>query len=149
MNFKHELPIVLVMASTLGCATSANHAVTVDLEATRQNAGQIANVTLSSQGTQTGLTFFIGGVPNGTTLPLRLYTFINKGSCQQPGPMAYALNDRVDTERMARVRTWRYSRTANITMSALYAHTHSIVVRTTPADGSIDIFCGNINQTAP
>ncbi|MGF6395587.1 hypothetical protein [Pseudomonas plecoglossicida] len=144
MNVKHELPIVLVLASTLGCATSANHVATLDLEATRQNAGQIANVTLSSQGTQTGFTFFIGGVPNGTTLPLRLYTFINNGSCQQPGPMAYALNDRVDTERMARVRPWRYSRTANVTMSELYAHAYSIVVRTASADGNVDIFCGNI-----
>jgi hypothetical protein len=148
MNLKYQLALSILITSTLGCATSSNHVVTLTLDATRQNTGQIANVTLSSQGTQTGFTFFIGGIPNGTTLPLRLYTFINKGSCQQPGAMAYAMNDRVVTERMARTRTWTYSRTANVMMSELFADEYSIVVRTTPADGNIDIFCGNIKKEA-
>ncbi|MFJ4434147.1 hypothetical protein ACIPZG_24815 [Pseudomonas sp. NPDC089395] len=146
MNLKYQLALSIIITSTLGCATSSHNVVTLTLDATRQNTGQIANVTLSSQDTQTGFTFFIGGIPNGTTLPLRLYTFINKGSCQQPGPMAYAMNDRVDTDRMARTRTWTYSRTANVMMSALFADEYSIVVRTTPADGNIDIFCGNIKK---
>jgi len=148
MNLEYRLALSIIITSILGCATSSNQVVTLTLDATRQNTGQIANVTLSSQDTQTGFTFFIGGVPNGTTLPLRLYTFINKGSCQQPGAMAYAMNDRVDTDRMARTRTWTYSRTANVMMSALFADEYSIVVRTTPADGNIDIFCGNIKKEA-
>ena len=148
MNLKYQLALSIIITSILGCATSSNQVVTLTLDATRQNTGQIANVTLSSQDPQTGFTFFIGGVPNGTTLPLRLYTFINKGSCQQPGAMAYAMNDRVDTDRMARTRTWTYSRTANVMMSALFADEYSIVVRTTPADGNIDIFCGNIKKAA-
>ena len=148
MNLNYQLTLSIIITSIVGCATSSNQVVTLTLDATRQNTGQIANVTLSSQDTQTGFTFFIGGVPNGTTLPLRLYTFINKGSCQHPGPMAYAMNDRVDTDRMARTRTWTYSRTANVMMSELFADEYSIVVRTTPADGNIDIFCGNIKKEA-
>ena len=148
MNLNYQLTLSIIITSLLGCTTSSDHVVTLTLDATRQNTGQIANVTLSSQGTQTAFIFFIGGVPNGTTLPLRLYTFINKGSCQQAGAMAYAMNDRVDTDRMARTRTWTYSRTANVMMSALFADEYSIVVRTTPADGNIDIFCGNIKKAA-
>ncbi|CAN7566016.1 MULTISPECIES: hypothetical protein [Pseudomonas] len=147
MNFRCQLIVLLVTTSTLGCTTS-NPVVTLPLAATTRNAGQIANTTLVSQGTQTGFTFFIGGVPDGASLPLRLYTFIYSGSCQQPGPVAYAMNDRIDTERMARARAWTYSRNAPITMPDLLSGKYSIVVRTTPADGNADIFCGDIKQAS-
>ncbi|MNY34344.1 hypothetical protein D3C86_1686790 [compost metagenome] len=122
--------------------------VTLALDATAQNAGKIANATLASQDSQTGFTFFIGGVPNGTTLPLRLYTYINKGSCQQPGPVAFAMNDRIETEPMANARAWTFSRSAPMKMSGLLSGGYSIVVKTTPADGNLDIFCGNIQASA-
>lgn len=146
MNFRYQLAVLLVTTSTLGCTTSSHPVVTIPLEATARNAGQIANTTLASQGAQTDFNFFIGGVPDGASLPLRLYTFINSGSCQQPGPVAYAMNDRIDTERMARARAWTYSRNAPIAMPDLLSGEYSIVVRTTPADGNADIFCGDIRQ---
>ncbi|MDD2058346.1 hypothetical protein N5D52_04965 [Pseudomonas sp. GD03860] len=146
MNFKCQLSCLLIFANIWGCTTSSTHVVTVSLDATRQNAGQVANATLANQGKQTGFTFFISGVPDGTSLPLRLYTFINKGSCRQPGPIAYAMNDRIDTERMARARAWTYSRSAHVAMPDLLSDDYSIVVRTTPADGDVEIFCGDIRE---
>ena len=147
MKLAGSLAALMITASMAGCSTSSNHGVNVPLVATRQNTGQIGSVTLTSQDKQTGLSFFISGAPSGVTLPLRLYTFINKGSCQQPGPVAYALNDQVNTERQA-VRGWTMSRTAPVELSVLLSSEHSILVRTAPASGNVDIFCGDIKQAS-
>lgn len=128
-----------------GCTTSSNQTVTIPLNATPQNLGQIANTTLATQGNETAFSFFIGGVPNGTLRPLNLYTFINKGSCERPGPVAYAMNDRINTDLMS-VGGWTYSRSAPVAMSELLSGGYSVVVRSTPADGNVDIFCGDIKQ---
>jgi hypothetical protein len=145
MNFRYQLAVFMATACTFGCTTSSEHVLTVPLVATQRNLGQIANTILASQGKQTGFSFFVSGVPNGVSLPLRLYTFINKGSCQQPGQVAYALNDQVNTQR-AGIRGWTYSRNAPVAMSELLSGGYSIVVRTAPSDGNVDIFCGDIRQ---
>jgi hypothetical protein len=120
MKLRNSLTALMVMTSLFGCATSSNQSVSVTLVATRQNTGQIGNVALSDWGKQTGLSFFISGVPTGAVLPLRLYSFINKGSCAKPGPVAYAMNDKVNTERQA-VRGWAFSRSAPVELSVLLA----------------------------
>ena len=145
MNRRLSLAVLMLTASLFGCTTSSNHGVSVPLVATRQNTGQIGNVTLADWGKETGLSFFISGAPSGASLPLRLFTFINKGSCQQPGPVAYAMNDRVTTERQA-IRGWAFSRSAPVALSVLLAGEYSIVVRSAPDSGNIDIFCGDIRQ---
>jgi len=145
MNRRLSLAVLMLTASLFGCTTSSNHGVSVPLVATRQNTGQIGNVTLADWGKETGFSFFISGAPSGASLPLRLFTFINKGSCQQPGPVAYAMNDRVTTERQA-IRGWAFSRSAPVALSVLLAGEYSIVVRSAPDSGNIDIFCGDIRQ---
>ena len=145
MKLRHSLAALLIVGSLYGCTTSSGHSVYVPLVATRQNVGQIGNVTLSQWDKQTGLSFFISGAPSGAVLPLRLYSFINKGSCQQPGPGAYAMNDTVTTERQP-IRGWTFSRSAPVELSALLAGNYSVVVRTAATDGSVDIFCGDIKE---
>ena len=147
MKLKNSLAALMVTVSLFGCTTSSNQSVNVTLVATRQNTGQIGNVVLSEWDKQTGLSFFISGAPSGVVLPLRLYSFINKGSCQQPGPVAYAMNDRVNTERQP-IRGWAFSRSAPVPLQTLLAGEYSILVRTTATDGNVDIFCGDIKQTA-
>ncbi|MHC8395439.1 hypothetical protein ACYZT8_17570 [Pseudomonas sp. LB3P93] len=145
MNFRYSLAALMIAASLFGCTTSSDHGVSVTLVATRQNTGQIGNVTLTSWDKQTGLSFFISGAPSGATLPLRLYSFIHKGSCQQPGPVAFAMNDKVNTTREA-VRGWSFSRSAPIALQDLLAGDYYILVRTAPESGNVDIFCGDIKQ---
>lgn len=147
MKLGTPLAALLISTTLLGCSTSSRQGVSVTLEPTRQNAGQIGNVTLSDWGKETGLSFFISGVPSGASLPLRLYSFINKGSCQQPGPVAYAMNDKVNTERQP-IRGWTFSRSAPVTLPVLLSAQHSILVRTAATDGNVDIFCGDIKQEA-
>lgn len=145
MTFRNSLTALMLTASLFGCATSTHQGVNVPLVATRQNAGQIGSATLSDWGKQTGVSFIISGVPSGASLPLRLYAFIYKGSCQQPGPEAYALNDRVTTERQA-IRGWTFSRSAPVAMPVLLSGDYSIVVRSAATDGNGDIFCGDIRK---
>lgn len=148
MKRRHSLAALMVTASLFGCTTSSNHGVSVPLVATRQNTGQIGNVTLADWGKETGFSFFISGAPSGASLPLRLFTFINKGSCQHPGPVAYAMNDHVTTERQA-IRGWAFSRSAPVAMQVLLSGEYSIVVRSAPDSGNVDIFCGDIRQKGP
>lgn len=145
MKLGYSLAALMLSASLFGCSTSSSSSVTVTLVATRQNTGQIGNVALSAWDNKTGLSFFISGVPSGVVLPLRLYSFIYKGSCQQPGPVAYSMNDRVNTERQP-IRGWSFSRTAPVALPVLLSGDYSIVVRTAATDGNVDIFCGDIKQ---
>ena len=145
MTSRNSLATLMFTASLFGCTTSTHQGVSVPLVATRQNTGQIGNAALSDRGKQTGFSFFVSGVPTGAALPLRLYAFINKGSCQQPGPVAYAMNDHVTTEREA-VSGWAFSRSAPVALPVLLSGDYSIVVRTAATDGSVDIFCGDIRQ---
>ncbi|MED7670814.1 hypothetical protein GXB78_26795 [Pseudomonas moraviensis subsp. stanleyae] len=146
---KHPIPLaaLLITASLLGCSNSSRPATTLALKATQQNAGQIANTTLTTVNDETNFDFSISGVPDGTTLPLRLYTFINKGSCQQPGPVAYDMNNRITTQRTAGAG-WTFFRSAPVPVAELTSGNYSVVIRTTPEDGNIDLFCGDIAQAA-
>jgi hypothetical protein len=145
MKLFPSLAVLVIAANIAGCTTSSGHGTSIPLAATRHNAGQIGNVTLADWGDKTGLSFFISGAPTGAILPLRLYTFINKGSCQQSGPVAYAMNDKVTTERQA-VSGWSFSRSAPVALSTLLAGDYSIVVRMAPDSGNVDIFCGDIKR---
>ncbi|MCY1425567.1 hypothetical protein D3C76_136800 [compost metagenome] len=146
MKLTNSLVALLASASIAGCSTSSSHDASLPLAATRNNAGQIANVSLASVGDKTDFDFYISGVPDGTTLPLRIYTFVHKGSCQQPGPVAYAMNDKVNTESDAGTRGWTFYRSAPVAMQELLSGKYALVVRTAPEDGNLDIFCGDIAQ---
>jgi hypothetical protein len=146
MKFYTPLAALLVTASLFGCTSSSNHSMNLPLVATHQNPGKNATTTLTSVGDQTNFDFYITGVPNGTIMPPRIFTFINKGSCQQPGPVAYALNDKVNTEPNAGTGGWTFYRSAPIKMQDLLAGNYSIVLRTSPEDGNANIFCGNVAQ---
>jgi hypothetical protein len=148
MKLKTSLAALMVAASLFGCATSSHHGVNLNLVATRQNAGQIGTVTLTDWDKKTGLSFFISGAPSGVTLPLRLYSFINNGTCEQPGSVAYAMNDTVNTERQP-IRGWSFTRTAPVPLQTLVDGKYSVVVRTAATDGNVDIFCGDIKATEP
>lgn len=148
MKLKTSLAALMVAASLYGCSTSPSQDVNVTLTATRQNAGQIGNVTLTDWDNKTGLSFFISGAPTGASLPLRLYSFINNRSCAEPGSVAYALNDQVNTERQP-VRGWTFNRTAPVPLKTLLSGEYSVVVRSAATDGNFDIFCGDIKPPAP
>jgi len=146
MKFYPPMAALLVTASLVGCTTSSNHSMNLPLAATHANPGKIATTTLTSVDDKTNFDFYITGVPAGTIMPPRIFTFINKGSCQQPGPVAYALNDKVNTEPNAGTGGWTFYRSAPIKMQDLLAGNYSVLLRTSPEDGNTNIFCGNVAQ---
>ncbi|MED7670812.1 hypothetical protein GXB78_26785 [Pseudomonas moraviensis subsp. stanleyae] len=142
------LSALLITASLFGCTSSANRSVNLPLAATHKNPGHTATTTLTAEGNQTNFDFYVSGVPDGTSLPPRIYTFINKGSCQQPGPAAFAMNDKVNTEANTGTGGWTFYRSAPIALSDLLSGKYSVVVRTAPEDGNADIFCGDVARAA-
>ena len=141
--------LFLAMAGLLGACANTNDAagdarvLTVPLQAGPQNRGEIAEATLVARGEATDVNFFIGGVPSGTTRPLQLLTFIYPGSGAQLGPQpAYAMNSTVHATIAG--GGWKLGKTVPVALTSLRGGKYSIVVRTTPADRNLDIFCGTI-----
>lgn len=126
--------------------------VSVPLAATSRNAGEIGQAYLIPRGPVTDVIVDVSGVPPlVATRPVHLYTFLYGGRCDDlpPKPL-YALTDRVLAQS---VRTtaitpvggpFRIANTAPFPLETLRRGPHAIVIRTSPADGSVDIFCGNI-----
>ncbi|MFJ3368138.1 hypothetical protein [Pseudomonas sp. NPDC086251] len=144
MKLGIPLTILLMAATLFGCTSSSSHSLYVPLAATHKNPGHIGTTTLTGVGNQTDFDFYISGVPTSTTLPLRIYSFINKGSCQQPGPIAFAMNDKVNTQSVGGVNGFTFERSASIAMPELLSDHYSVVVRSAPEDGNVDLFCGDI-----
>lgn len=120
---------------------------TVRLAATIHNAGKIAQATLVAQGERTGITFIVGGVPDGTSRPVHLYTFIHPGRCDRLGPEpAWEMNDIVLADRIGRAQSgWRLSKSVEVPLEQLRSGDYSLVVRNSPADGGWELFCGEID----
>lgn len=129
-----------------GCTShSDSEHVQMRLTGTAKNAGRIGQAALSPRGELTDVSIFVSGVPFGVTLPVRMFAYVYPGSCaargEQPG---YALNNTVLTEHRGSADGWRLSRIAQVPLAELRAAPHALVLRTAPADGSQDIFCGEI-----
>lgn len=129
-----------------GCTShGGGEHVQMRLTGTAKNAGRIGQATLSPRGELTDVSIFVSGVPFGVTLPVRLFAYVYPGSCAARGEQpSYALNNTVLTEHRGSADGWRLSRIARAPLTKLRAAPHALVLRTAPADGSQDIFCGEI-----
>lgn len=145
---KHVLFLLAVTGLLTACSNTNDIAadariLSVPLQAGPQNRGEIAEATLVARGGETDVNFFVGGVPAGTTRPLQLLTFIYPGNCAQLGPQAaYAMNSNIHATIAG--GGWKLGKTVPVALTALRGGKYSIVVRTTPADRGLDIFCGTI-----
>jgi len=145
MNRTSWLALVVAAGAISGCA-SRTGIVDVPLDATPQNAVHIARATLSPMGNQTSIWLTVGGVPHDMAIPSRLDTAIYAGSCQQLGAQpAYKTRqaNSVDYPSLApRTQHWAQ---APVALSELTKGDYALLVRTSPADGSRPLFCGNIS----
>ena len=149
MNAKECLALVMVAVGLSACGSPAGKVdgqrLHIRMTATERNAGEIAQATLVPLGGETGMTLFVSGVPSGVTRPVHLYTYIYPGTCASRGPSpTYELNRTVETHQNSRGDVWRLSKTAPVALATLRSSSHAIVLRTSPADGNVDIFCGDI-----
>lgn len=152
MNKKAFLALTIVAVSSMGCGTTGesrdSRVVNVKLDATRYNAGEIAQATLVAQGGETGINLFLSDVPDGVALPPHLYTYIYPGACHDLGAEpAYEMNRTVlplDYMSGTSSAGMRLSKRAPVALDTLQGGDYSLVVRTSPADGNQNIFCGSL-----
>lgn len=152
MSTRFRLLLLAAILAMQGCAPSGGPAqelqlLTVPLRASAWNAGKIGQATLVAQGERTGITLIIGGVPDGTSRPVHLYTFIYSGRCDRLGAEpAWELNDIVLADRLSRAQAgWRLSKWLEVPLTQLRGGNYSLLVRGSPADGGYDLFCGEID----
>ena len=138
-----------------GCADRMEEAVlTVPLGATPRVAGEIGRAFLIPRGETTNVVVEVSGVaPLFASRPVHLYTFLYDGPCNSlPAQPRYALTDRVlaQSVRTAAITPlggpFRVSNTAPLTLDALRRAHYAIVIRTSPADGNVELFCGTIDS---
>jgi len=103
---------------------------------------------MGPQGDNTLIVLNITGVPPWVVRPVQLYTFVFAGSCASHGATpAYALNEIVQAQFFGNGRPsgpFTLEKTVPVPMDTLRSGNYAIVLRTTPADGNVDIFCGEI-----
>jgi len=150
-----SLSAVAWIVGLAGCAsapspdTRTDRLIDVPLTASRLNAGETAWATLIARGDKTDATIRASGVPPQVGRPVHLYTFIHDGACGALSARpAYSLTGVVLARSGGSTGhagpPYTVANTAQVRLSELRATPHAIVVRSAPADGNLDLFCGDI-----
>ena len=152
----NPIPNGLVVALALvGCADRMQDGViSVPLIATSRNAGETGRAFLVPRGTETGVVVEVSGVsPQITSRPVHLYTFLYDGRCDGlPPKPAHALTDRVlaQSGRTAGAAPasgpFTVSNTVAMSLETLRRARYAIVIRTSPAEGNVELFCAIIDH---
>ena len=146
------LASVIVTALTCGCAETADNRrsdpVSFMLQAGPRNAGETGRGSMTAQGDRTVINLTITGVPPWVARPIQLFTFVYAGSCAKHGAApAYALNDTVQVNSQTGIGLsgpFTLAKTLPVPIATLRSGEYAIVLRTGPADGNWDIFCGDM-----
>ncbi len=145
------LASVIAAALTCGCAGTADRrsdTVSFTLQAGPRNAGESGKGFMTAQGDRTLINLTITGVPPWVARPIQLFTFVYAGSCaKRDAAPAYALNDTVRVNAQSSIGLsgpFTLAKTLPVPMAALRSGEYAIVLRTSPADGNWDIFCGEM-----
>lgn len=140
----------------VGARVSESDFVSMPLVATKYNAGNVGKATLMPQGDKTVVRVALSGVPDYTSRPIHIYTYIYDGTCgSRNATPRFALTDRVLADGLIAepglgpepigVFTGPVQLAHSIPMDfqAFRATRYAISVRTSPADGNTEIFCGD------
>lgn len=129
--------------------------ISLRLVATAKNAGNIGRAILVPQGEKTAINIEISGVPNSTSRPIHLYAYAYDGTCgNRSAAPRYALTDRVLANSLiarpvrlepigAFVGPVELRESIPAAFPTFRATRYAISVRTSPADGDAEIFCGD------
>jgi hypothetical protein len=116
----------------------------VGLVATNLNAGKTGYAFLIAEDGTTRVVVQVSGVPNWVSRPVHLYTFIHRGRCAMlDSEPAYELRDRVLADRL-HAGTFTVASTISVSLDVLRSSPYALSVRTSPADGNMAIYCGDL-----
>ena len=126
--------------------------VTIDLVASPRNAGETGKAFLLPSGDATQVRIDVSGSGVPVASPVQLYMFIYEGRCGSLGAQPkYTLTQVVQVSSAlnpanlgGRPGPWTLSNRAPAPLAVLRGTPHALVVRTRPADGNVDLFCGNL-----
>lgn len=140
---------ILIAATLVACATTGTEpTVTFALAAAPRNAGRNASAIIGPLGEQTAMRITVTGVPPWVARPVQLYTFVYPGTCARHAePPAYALNEVVSAGLFSNngiTGPFFLGKTVPATMASLQSRPHALVIRTSAADGNVDLFCGDV-----
>lgn len=144
-----------VVAATVSTTNGVESRLdSIRLVGTRYNAGKIGNAILVPEGNRTVVHLMLSGVPNGISLPIHLYSYLYEGTCRSHKLTArYALTNRVlaqSTIRPQALGTFggpvQLSQSIPAIFETIRATQYAISVRTSPADGNREIFCGDNSE---
>ena len=152
MVMRYWLTSVIAAALICGCAATADNrrsdTVSFVLQADPRNAGETGRGFMTAQGDRTLINLTISGVPPWLARPIQLFTFVYAGSCaKHDAAPAYALNDTVQVNAQSAIGLsgpFTLSKTLPVPMATLRSGEYAMVLRTSPADGNQDIFCGDM-----
>jgi hypothetical protein len=124
----------------------------VPLTASRINAGATGRAIFSALGERTQVSVIVSGVPPDlASRPVHLYTILYAGGCaDHSGTPAYALTEQVlaqsprSTVIAPAAGPFTITNVAPVALDALLRDGYAIRIVTAPADGSREIFCGEI-----
>ena len=138
-------PCVIAAWALAACAApSAPDAQRVGLTASSYNAGAIGHAQLIGRDQQTDVVLTVSGMSSWIARPVHLYAYVHEGSCEQPSTRPqYALTDRVLTRRGADGFLTLTS-TLPVSLAALRGGPHALLVRSSPADANLPLFCGDL-----
>ena len=125
-------------------AAGKKRIVQINLKASQFNAGALGSVSFVEAGESGEVLFNIAGLQPWISRPVHIYAYIYPGTCAKLGKEpAYEMND---TVIMSRVRgdAWKVAKKLPVALSNLLAGSYAVVVRSSPADGGRDLFCGDI-----
>jgi hypothetical protein len=151
------IAIVAIALEIAACDTASYRAasdemVTIDLVASRRNAGETGKAFLLPRGDETQVRIDVSGSAVPVTAPIQLYMFIYEGPCGNLSaqPM-YSLAQVVRASSAVKAASlgsgpgpWTLSNPAPAPLAVLRGTPHALVVRTSPADANVDLFCGNL-----
>jgi hypothetical protein len=149
---RYWLVSIFAAASSCGCTGMADNrrvdTVSFMLQAGSRNTGETGKGFMTAQGDKTVINLTITGVPPWVGRPIQLFTSVYAGSCARRNDTpAYALNDTVQVTAQNSAGAsgpFTIAKTVPVPMSTFRSGDHAIVLRTSPADGDWDLFCGNM-----
>ena len=116
----------------------------IELNPSARNQGKLAWAFFAPSGDSTSMVLNVSGVPSYLVRPVRLYTYIYRGSCVElPVSPAYELNGVVVPDRQW-MPPFTLRKSVPLPPTQLRSGGYSVVVRSSPVDGNLDLFCGDI-----
>ena len=137
---------------TANYRAASEEVVTVDLIASRRNAGETGKAFLLPRGAATQVRIDVSGSAVVVAAPIQLYMFIYEGRCGSPSAQPkYSLTQVVRASSALNPGSmgsgqgpWTLSNPAPAPLAALRGMPHALIVRTSASDANIDLFCGNL-----